>query len=141
SCDVAPSRIALTTGSSCGFILAFLAAFDAGDTVALTTPTYPAYRNILKSLDINVVEIPTDISTNYQPKAKLLENSGVKFDGLIITSPSNPTGCMIEESELKAIAQWCDSNSVRLISDEAYHGVTYEQKAQTALHFTKHGIV
>ena len=135
------SQIIVTVGSSGGFIFSFLAAFDAGDTVAITTPTYPAYRNILKSLNINIVEIPTTSETNYQPTAELLAKSGKKFDGLIINSPSNPTGAMIDEPELKKICEWCDANGVRLISDEAYHGITYETAAQTALKYSKNVIV
>lgn len=135
------NRVTVTAGSSPGFILAFLAAFDAGDTIALTTPTYPAYRNILKSLNLNIVEIETTAESNYQPTAALLEKSGKKFDGMIITSPSNPTGTLITEPELKKICEWCDQNDVRLISDEAYHRITYEQSAQTALKYSKTAIV
>jgi aspartate/methionine/tyrosine aminotransferase len=76
--DLDYNRIALTMGSSGGFVLAFLAAFDAGDTVALTVPTYPAYRNILKSMGLKIVEIETGPETNYQPTADLLEKSGKK---------------------------------------------------------------
>lgn len=141
SVDFDYNRVSVSIGSSGGFILAFLAAFDAGDTIALTTPTYPAYRNILKSLNLNIVEIETSAETNYQPTASLLEKSGKKFDGLIITSPSNPTGTMIAEPELKKICEWCDSKGVRLISDEAYHRITYEHEAQTALKYSNRAIV
>ncbi|MCC7304829.1 MAG: aminotransferase class I/II-fold pyridoxal phosphate-dependent enzyme [Alphaproteobacteria bacterium] len=140
-CEIDYRRVAVTIGSSGGFVFAFLAAFDAGDTVALTTPTYPAYRNILKSLNINVVEIETTAETNYQPTAALLEKSGKKFDGLIINSPSNPTGAMIDETELKNICEWCSKKGVRLISDEAYHGITYDKPAQTALKYSGDVIV
>lgn len=134
-------RIAVTTSSSAGFLLALTAAFDAGDTIALTTPTYPAYKNMLKALGLNIVYIETSKETNYQPTAALLEKSGKKFDGLIITSPSNPTGAMIDAATLKDICAWCDTNKVRLISDEAYHGITYETKAQTAAEFSESAIV
>jgi aspartate/methionine/tyrosine aminotransferase len=139
--DINHERVVVTTSSSSGFILGLTASFDAGDTVALTTPTYPAYKNILKSLGLNIVYIETTKETNYQPNAELLEKSGKKFDGLIITSPSNPTGAMIDEPTLKAIAQWCDAKKVRLFSDEAYHGITYEQKAHTAVKFSDNAIV
>lgn len=135
------ARVAMTMGSSGAFVMAFTAAFDAGDTVALIAPTYPAYRNILKSLAINVIEIEASAASNYQPTAELLENCGEKFDGLIICSPSNPTGTMIEESELEKICKWCDARKVRLISDEAYHGITYERPAQTALKFSDTAII
>jgi aspartate/methionine/tyrosine aminotransferase len=140
-CAVNFKQIAVTAGSSCGFILAFLAAFEAGDTVALTTPTYAAYKNILKSLNLNIVEIPTTAETRYQPTAALLEKSGLKFDGLIITSPSNPTGSMIDDAELEKICHWCDARGVRLISDEAYHRITYEKPAQTAIKYSNKAIV
>ena len=140
---VSPDHFCLTTGSSCGFILAFITAFNAGDTVALTTPTYPAYRNILKSLDINVIELPARAEDNYQPTAELLEEHSKThaFDGLIINSPSNPTGTMMDETQLKNICEWCDQKDIRLISDEAYHGITYETPAQTALAYSKTVIV
>lgn len=138
---ISHERIVVTTSSSTGFVLALTAAFDAGDTIALTTPTYPAYKNILKSLGLNIVYIETTKESNYQPTAELLAKSGKKFDGIIITSPSNPTGAMIDEETLKDICAWCETAGVRLISDEAYHGVTYEQKAQTAAKFSDKAIV
>ncbi|MCB1532844.1 MAG: aminotransferase class I/II-fold pyridoxal phosphate-dependent enzyme [Alphaproteobacteria bacterium] len=139
--DIAVERIAVTTASSGGFILSLLGAFDAGDTVALTLPTYPAYKNMLRALDINIVEIETSKETNYQPTSQLLEASGKKFDGIIITNPSNPTGAMIGEDTLRNLCAWCDTNGVRMISDEAYHGITYETPAQTALKFSDNVIV
>jgi aspartate/methionine/tyrosine aminotransferase len=139
--SVNPANILISVGSSGAFVLTFTAAFDAGDTIALITPTYPAYRNILKSLSLNVVEIESGAKDNYQPTVELLENCGHKFDGLIINSPSNPAGTMIEESELKAICNWCDEQGVRLISDEAYHGITYETKAQSAVKYSNSAIV
>lgn len=139
--NVDVERIAVTTASSGGFVMSLMSAFEAGDTVALTLPTYPAYKNMLKSLDINIVEIETTKENNYQPTAELLENCGHKFDGLMITNPSNPTGAMIDEETLKGICEWCDGNGVRLISDEAYHGITYETPAQTALHFSDNVVV
>ena len=141
NCAIEHERVVITTSSSAGFVLGLMTAFEAGDTVALTTPTYPAYKNMLKSLGINIVYIETGKDTNYQPTAELLQKSGKKFDGLIITNPSNPTGAMIHEETLKHICEWCDANGVRLISDEAYHGITYEAKAQTAAHYSKNVIV
>ena len=134
-------NIVVTPGSSGGFILTFLAAFDAGDRVAITTPTYPAYKNILKSLNIEIVEIEAGPETNYQPTAELLENCGQNFDGLIINSPSNPAGTMVAPGELEKICNWCKKNGVRLISDEAYHGITYSRRAETALQFSDNCIV
>lgn len=131
----------ISVGSSGGFLLLFLAAFDAGDKIAITTPTYPAYRNILKSMNLEVIEIETAAKDNYQPTADLLETCGQDFDGLIINSPSNPAGTMLDERELEKICRWCDTKGVRLISDEAYHGITYDQKAQTALKYSPNAAV
>lgn len=139
-CDLDYSRIAITVGSSGALIFTFLAAFDAGDRVAVTVPCYPAYRNILKSVGLEVVEIETTAETGYQPTAEILEKCGQKFDGLIINSPANPTGAMIPEDELQRICQWCEQNGVRLVSDEAYHHITYEIPAQTVVKYSKTAI-
>jgi len=128
---VDPARIAITTGSSSGFILAFLAAFDAGDRVALASPGYPAYRNILTALDIEVVDLQTGPNTNFQPTVEVLEGICGRLDGLIIASPSNPTGTMIDGAGLKALADYCHGRGVRMVSDEIYHGITYEDTAHT----------
>jgi aspartate/methionine/tyrosine aminotransferase len=131
-----PARVVVTTGSSGGFVLSFLAAFDVGDRVALVSPGYPAYRNILSALGIEVVEILTGPETNFQPTSELLAQEMSKngiFQGLIIASPSNPTGTMITPDELKSLVAFCDANSVRLISDEIYHGITYGTVAETAV--------
>jgi len=135
------SRVGITVGSSAGMIMAFVCAFEAGDKVAINVPTYPAYKNILNSLDIEVVEIETTAETNYQPTLELLENCGEKLDGVIINSPSNPTGTMIDDSEFETICNWCDANKIRLFSDEAYHGITYEQPAKTALSYSDNAVI
>ncbi len=139
--DVSPDNIVVTSGSSSGFILNFLTAFDAGDRVAVTTPTYPAYRNILKALNIEVVEIESREQDNYQPTLELLENCEQTFDGLIINSPSNPSGTMINDAELAKICHWCDEKNICLISDEAYHGITYDRKAPTARQYSDNAVV
>jgi len=130
-----PGRIAVTTGSSGGFILAFLSAFDAGDRVALVSPGYPAYRNILTALDIEVVNIETGPDTDFQPTPELLERIDGPLDGLIIASPSNPTGTMIDKTGLQALAAYCRDHEIRLVSDEIYHGITYEESAHTMAEF------
>jgi aspartate/methionine/tyrosine aminotransferase len=129
---VDPARIVVTTGSSGGFILAFLAAFDAGERVALAAPSYPAYRNILAALDLVAVELDAGPAQRYQATLDLLRAESAPIDGLIIASPANPTGSMIEPAALAAIAAHCDAAGIRLISDEIYHGITYEQPAATA---------
>lgn len=132
---VDPARIAVTTGSSGGFLLAFLSAFDAGDRVALVSPGYPAYRNILQSLDIEVVDIQAGPETDFQPTPELLDQVEGDLDGLIIASPSNPTGTMIDRDGLAALATYCRERGVRLISDEIYHGITFEEPAHTMAEF------
>lgn len=127
------SRVAITVGSSSGFILAFLSAFDAGDKVAVCTPTYAAYINILTALDIEVVEIQTGPETNFQPSLDLIKNCGSDFKGIIINSPSNPTGTIIDDSEMQSIIDWCVERGIRVVSDEAYHQITYDRDAKTAL--------
>jgi aspartate/methionine/tyrosine aminotransferase len=125
--DLDPARIAVTTGSSGGFLLAFLAAFDAGDRVALARPGYPAYKNILTALGCEVVELACGPETRYQPTVEQLTDAYVDggLDGLVVASPANPTGTMIAPDELAALAAWCAEFDVRLISDEIYHGITY----------------
>ena len=137
------SEVVITTGSSGGFILAFLSAFEPGDRVAIACPGYPAYRNILKSLGVEVIDIPTDFDTNFQPSPELLEQASISgaLDGLIVASPSNPTGTMIHTAEFKALVDYCRGKSIRLISDEIYHGITYKNSAETVLKFTKDAIV
>lgn len=128
--DVDPARIAVTTGSSGAFQLAFLAAFDPGDRVALASPGYPAYRNILAALGVNVIEIETGIDTRYQPTPELLDRAVTEHGtlaGLILASPANPTGTMLERSELQALVRWCRARGTRLVSDEIYHGITFPQ--------------
>lgn len=143
--EVDPGRVVVTTGSSGGFVVAFLAAFDAGDRVALASPGYPAYRNILKSLGIEVVELQVGPETNFQPTPELIERalkeSSLAIDGLIVASPSNPTGTMIHAAELEALYGFCRDQGIRLISDEIYHGITYEDPAETALRFGDEAIV
>ena len=128
-----PGRIVVTTGSSAGFILAFLAAFEPGDRVALAAPAYPAYRNILTASGLVPVELPTGPAERFQPTLDLLRRQGDGLDGLIIASPANPTGTMLPADELAAIARHCDAAGIRLVSDEIYHGITYGMAASTAL--------
>jgi aspartate/methionine/tyrosine aminotransferase len=138
---VAPEQVVVTTGSSGAFLLAFLAAFDVGDRVALAAPGYPAYRNILTALGIEVVEIPAGPDTRYQPTPELLEKHGGKLDGLIIASPANPTGTMLSPEALAELTAYCDSRSIRLVSDEIYHGITYGMGTATALQTSGSAII
>ncbi|HVO04804.1 MAG TPA: aminotransferase class I/II-fold pyridoxal phosphate-dependent enzyme [Candidatus Cybelea sp.] len=138
---LSPERIAVTTGSSGGFLLAFLAAFDPGDRVALASPGYPCYRHILSVLGIEPVLVEAGEETKFQPTPELLEAKAGRIDGLIVASPSNPVGAMVSPEALADLAQWCDRRGVRLISDEIYHGITYGMQAATAAALSDHAIV
>lgn len=136
--DVDPGSVAVTTGSSGGFLLAFLAAFDAGDRVALARPGYPAYRNILASLGCRVVDLDCGPDVRFQPTVAQLERAhrDAPLRGLILASPANPTGTMVTRAELAELVDWCRSNDVQLVSDEIYHGVTYDgSRGTSALEF------
>ena len=142
---VPAERVVVTIGSSGAFLLSFLAAFEPGDRVAMTAPSYPAYRNILTALGIVPVEIPAGPETRFQPTPRLLEDwlsrHGGRFDGLIGASPANPTGTMLDPAELAALAGWCEATGVRLVSDEIYHGITYGRTATTAAALSPSAIV
>jgi aspartate/methionine/tyrosine aminotransferase len=137
---VDPAEVAVTTGSSAAFLLAFLAAFEPGDRVGLAVPGYPAYRNILSALGIEPVLIAVGQNAHYQPSPELLAGLG-RLDGLIIASPANPTGTMIGAADLARLAAWCRDRGIRLVSDEIYHGITYETPAATARAFGREAII
>lgn len=134
--DIPAGRVAVTTGSSGGFMLAFLSAFDAGDRVALANPGYPAYRNILSALGIEPVCLPTTAADRYQPTPRSLDAVEGPIDGLIVASPANPTGTMLTREDMRALARYCDDRGIRLVSDEIYHGIAYSMPAVSALEVT-----
>ena len=139
-----PSRIVVTTGSSGGFVLSFLSAFDAGDRVAMAAPGYPCYRNILSAFGIEPVSILTEAEHRYQPTPELLEKVACEhgvIDGLIVASPSNPTGTMIDAAGMAELCIYCSDNGIRLISDEIYHGITYGDQAVSALEYDDNAVV
>ncbi|MBI4184696.1 MAG: pyridoxal phosphate-dependent aminotransferase [Proteobacteria bacterium] len=140
-----PGRVVVSTGSSGAFLLSFLAAFEAGERVALASPSYPAYRNILVALGIEPVPLPAGPGTRFQPSVSLIEEAkarlGRGIDGLIVASPSNPTGSMLAEDDLAGLVAYCRAEGIRLVSDEIYHGITYERRARTALEFGPEPIV
>lgn len=138
---VSPERIVVTTGSSGGFLLAFLAAFDVGDRVALAAPGYPAYRNILSALGVEPVVVETSLEDRFQPTPGIIGDVAGELDGLIVASPSNPTGTMIGDREMRSLTALARQNSVRFISDEIYHGITYGHDAVTALAYDDEAIV
>lgn len=134
--DVSPDRIVVTTGASGACVLAFLACFDAGERVAVARPSYPCYRNMLAAFGNPVVDLPIDASTRFQPTASMVERAVDQHGpiaGAVIASPSNPTGTMLPEHELRALADVCRRHDIWLIADEIYHGITYEAPAPTAL--------
>ncbi|MGN5732635.1 aminotransferase class I/II-fold pyridoxal phosphate-dependent enzyme [Arthrobacter psychrochitiniphilus] len=126
-----PARnVAVTTGSSGAFVLTFLSAFNAGDRVALARPGYPAYKNILSSLGVEVVELDCGPESRFQPTPAQLEQAvrtHGPLSGLMLASPANPTGTMVSKPELEALTRWCADAGVRLISDEIYHGIAYSE--------------
>lgn len=144
--QIPAENFVMTTGSSGAFQLAFLAAFDAGDVVALARPGYPAYANILRALGLKVLDLPTTAETRFQPTIEHLEQAKKehgRLDGLVIASPNNPTGTMFSAEELEQLAQWCESNGVRLISDEIYHGIEFDatRRGHTSWEFSRTSIV
>ncbi|MEO6988276.1 MAG: aminotransferase class I/II-fold pyridoxal phosphate-dependent enzyme [Aquihabitans sp.] len=122
--DVDPGSVGVTTGASGAFVLVFLAAFDVDDRVAVVRPGYPAYRNVLHALGIEVVDLDVGPETGFQPTVANLEAAG-PLDGLVLASPANPTGSMLSRAELAELVEWCAAKGVRVISDEIYHGITY----------------
>lgn len=143
--EIDPVRIAITTGSSAAFNLAFLSLFDAGDAVAIARPGYPAYRNILGALGLNVVEVPVTSETHFTLTPESLEaiqqEKGVKLKGVLLASPANPTGTVTDREGLKELATYCDANDIAFISDEIYHGLTFAGEETSALELTDEAIV
>ncbi|MCQ8240100.1 pyridoxal phosphate-dependent aminotransferase [Rhizosaccharibacter radicis] len=134
--DVAPDRIAVTTGASGGFLLAFLSAFDPGDRIALASPYYPPYNNILHALGMRPVVLEATEASRFQPTVPMLEAlrdtpEGLP-DGLIVASPGNPAGTTLSRRELDFLAGYCEREGIRLISDEIYHGLNWEAPPDTA---------
>jgi aspartate/methionine/tyrosine aminotransferase len=138
--DVTGDDVVVTTGSSGGFLLAFLAAFEAGDRVVMARPGYACYRNVLTALGCEVVEIACGAETRFQPTVELLEQVSGPVAGLVIASPANPTGTTIPADELAGIARWCEERGVRLISDEIYHGITYGGTTSSAWATSRTGV-
>ena len=139
--DVDPARVAVTTGSSGAFLLGFLSAFDAGDRVAVASPGYPAYRNILRALGVDVVEIPTSPEDGFRLTPELLQEAPGPLAGLVLASPANPTGTMVARDDLAALVRSCSAAGIRLVSDEIYHGISYGGKAHSALELTHEAVI
>jgi aspartate/methionine/tyrosine aminotransferase len=141
--EVAAERVAVTTGSSGAFILAFLACFDPGARIAISEPGYPAYRNLLEALGLVAVALPVSASTRFAVTAAMIEASHSEegLDGVLLMSPANPSGTMLTREALAEICATCERLGLQFISDEIYHGLTYEQAADTALAFSRSAIV
>ncbi|MGJ0504617.1 MAG: pyridoxal phosphate-dependent aminotransferase [Methylocystis sp.] len=141
--DVTPDRVIVTTGSSGGFQLAFLAAFDPGARIAVTAPGYPAYANILCALGLEPVLLDVGEETRFAPTAAMLEaaHRANRLHGALFMSPANPTGTMIAGEELARISAFCDDAGIVLVSDEIYHGLEYEMRSETALRFSQRSLV
>ena len=135
------NRIIVTTGASGGLQLAFLSLFDAGDRVALTEPCYPGYRNMLSSMNIEIEKLSIGPEYDFRLNVEVLEKMSNRIDGLIMSSPGNPTGSMTKAKQLESIVSWCQENQVKLISDEIYHGIEYEEPAITAVNLDNASIV
>ncbi|PZO65598.1 MAG: 1-aminocyclopropane-1-carboxylate deaminase [Paracoccus denitrificans] len=136
--DLDPARVVVTAGSSGAFILAFSALFDAGDRVALGEPGYPSYRQILRAMSVEPVGIQTRADNRYQPKAQDIPED---VAGVIVASPGNPSGTMLDRDQLSAIAARCHQIGAALISDEIYHGLSYGHRAVSALEVTDDVVV
>lgn len=140
--SVPPERVFLTVGSSAAYMLALLCAFDAGDRIALAAPHYPASPNMMQALGVSPVIMECGAAENYQPTLAKLQALPQKPDGLVIASPSNPAGTVMDADELARITAYCDAQGIRIISDEIYHGVTYgDAKAETVLRYSERMIV
>lgn len=145
--SVPTNRIVVTTGSSGGFLLAFTGCFDTGDYVAIASSGYPCYRNILSALGCNLASVP--INEEFKLTAKELqaeierrkESGEPPLKGLILSSPSNPTGAMLHPDELKELCLLCEKENIQFLSDEIYHGISYGTKEATALEFSAKSLV
>ncbi len=133
--SVPMERIAVTTGSSGAFLLGFLSAFDPGDRVGLAAPGYPCYRHILAALGIEAVSLEVGPEERFQPTPEALEaakEAGGPLDGVIVASPSNPTGTMLGRTHLDRLIRYCRAEGIRFVSDEIYHGISYGAPAVSA---------
>lgn len=142
-CDVSPERIVVTTGSSGGFILAFLSMFESGDRVAVTVPGYPPYRHILTALGCEPVLIETTDETRHAltGEALLAAHRKAPLKGVLVGSPANPTGTMMSREALAGLIAAAEDAGIRFISDEIYHGLDYAFPAVTAASLSEHALV
>ena len=133
--DINPDRVIVTSGSSGAFILAFTALFDTSDKVGIGAPGYPSYKQILRALDIEPVIIETNLENKFQISPNSINNQ--ELNGILVASPANPTGSMLDSNQLTQLIQKCHDKSISFISDEIYHGIEYQKKAVSALEITE----
>lgn len=137
--DLDPARVVVTSGSSAAFLLAFTALFDAGERVGLGEPGYPSYRQILRALSLEPVGIPASLGNRLQPVPADLV--GVDMAGMIVASPGNPSGTMLDRAALRALMDHCAAHDIAFISDEIYHGLHYGERAVSALEISDEAYV
>jgi aspartate/methionine/tyrosine aminotransferase len=133
----------VTTGSSGAFILAFLALFEPGDRVALANPGYPPYRHILSALGCDPVLIETSADTRWAltGNALIAAHRSAPLKGVVIASPANPTGTMMDADALSQLIAVAEAEDIRVISDEIYHGLDYAFAAETAANLSGRALV
>ncbi|WP_316191229.1 MULTISPECIES: pyridoxal phosphate-dependent aminotransferase [unclassified Bradyrhizobium] len=143
ACEVDPARIVITTGSSAGFILAFLAMFEPGDRVAVTVPGYPPYRHILTALGCEPVLIETTAENRHAltGEALLAAHRKTPLKGVLVASPANPTGTMMSREALGGVIAAARDAGIRFISDEIYHGLDYAFPAVTAAELSREALI
>lgn len=141
--DLDPARVVVTTGSSGGFMLAFLSLFEASDRVALANPGYPPYRHILTALGCEPVLIETSAATRWviSPEALIATHRDKPLAGLLIASPANPTGTMMDREHLAQLIATAEAEGIKVISDEIYHGLDYAFAAETAAKLSDHAVI
>ena len=132
--DLDPARVVITSGASGAFLLAFSALFDNAERVGLGTPCYPSYRQILRAVGLTPVDIPTDLADRFQPQPHHVSEHDLA--GLIVASPANPTGTMLDAPQIKALSDACIARNAAFISDEIYHGIDYDLRPVSALEVT-----
>ncbi len=136
---VDPAQILITPGTSNAFLIAYLLTLNSGDTLAISDPSYPCYRNFAVMVDAKLKAIPIGREHNYQLTPKHLE--GKNINALHISSPSNPTGTVYSKKSLESLIEYCESEGFAFISDELYHGLVYDKEVKSALEFSKNAIV
>ncbi|HPF26226.1 MAG TPA: aminotransferase class I/II-fold pyridoxal phosphate-dependent enzyme [Steroidobacteraceae bacterium] len=141
SVAVEPGRILLTAGASAALVACFAAMFRRGDSVAILRPGYPAYRNTLRALGLNAVEISCGPEHRYRLTAEMVARLEPAPTGLILASPANPTGAMLDRQELAAVIAVCKARGILLLSDEIYHGISYGARATSALECDSDAVV